>query len=275
MFQDALREIVDGVEGGVAGLIMDSRASPSRATRATARRSTSPPSASSSASSSASIKRAAEMLEAGHGARGRHRHREDDHAHPDAGRHVLPRVRDDARRQPRQGALHACAPPRPKLLAELPEAARGRGAPRPLHLRARTSSCLGTREPEVYGTRDARRHPRAPRGARARARRRGRRAADRTTRATLVDWIGAARADGFAGVLLNAGRLHAHVDRDPRRAQGRRAPVRRGAPLEPRRARAVPPPLAHRPACVGRVAGFGRAQLRARASRASSGTSRA
>ena len=85
MFQEALREIVDGTEGGIAGLLMDSEgiAVESYAKRRI-RRSTSRPIGVEFSVVLGSIKRAAEMLEAGTAQRGRDRHRQDDHAHPHA-----------------------------------------------------------------------------------------------------------------------------------------------------------------------------------------------
>jgi 3-dehydroquinate dehydratase-2 len=115
---------------------------------------------------------------------------------------------------------------------------------------------LGTREPEIYGhTTLAEIHARLE----ARALALGAHVEGRQTNheGTLVDWIGAARADGFAGLLLNpAAYTHTSIalydalravalpcvevhlsNPDAREAFRRRSRVA--------------------PACVGRVSGFG------------------
>ncbi len=124
---------------------------------------------------------------------------------------------------------------------------------------------LGTREPDVYGTRNARRNPRAP----------GRRAPDPSActssarqtnhEGAIVDWIGAAPTDGFAGLILQPRRVHAHVDRHPRRAE-------RGRPCRASRCTCRTPMRASRSgrrsriarACVGSRGRVRRRQLRAR-----------
>ena len=72
MFQDALREIVDKTEGGIAGLLMDS----SGIAVESYARDDAPFDITTIGIEFGvvlgSIKRAAEMLEAGHGERGRH-----------------------------------------------------------------------------------------------------------------------------------------------------------------------------------------------------------
>ena len=123
---------------------------------------------------------------------------------------------------------------------------------------------LGTREPESTARR---RSPRSTRGSGAR------RASSASTvdarqtnhEGTLVDWIGEARESGFAGILLNPGAYTHTSIAHLRRAQGgRRCPASRFTSRTPsargfrRRSRIAP-------ACVGRVAGFGARQLRARA----------
>ena len=115
---------------------------------------------------------------------------------------------------------------------------------------------LGTREPEVYGKATlAEIHARLV----ARGRELGAEVDARQTNheGTLVDWIGAGRADGFAGILLNPG-AYTHTSiaiHDALKAVSlpcvevhlsnpdAREPFRRRS----RVARA----------CVGRVAGFG------------------
>ena len=80
----------------------------------------------------------------------------------------------------------------------------GRAA-RPLHLRARTSSCSGTREPDVYGTR--RRSPRSTRASTARARELGVDvdAGRPTTRGRSSTGSARRATTASTGILLNPG----------------------------------------------------------------------
>ena len=82
----------------------------------------------------------------------------------------------------------------------------------------------------------------------------------------LVDWIQEARDKG-AGIILNAGGLHAHLDRPPRRAPGRRAAGHRGASLQYFPPRAVPPPFLRLAGGQGRHLRARRQGLRAGARR--------
>jgi 3-dehydroquinate dehydratase II len=115
---------------------------------------------------------------------------------------------------------------------------------------------LGTREPEVYGRATL---PEIHARLQERARSLGATVEGRQTNheGALVDWIGAARGDGFAGLLLNPGAythtsiaiydalraialpcIEVHLSNpDAREAFRRRSRVA--------------------PACVGRVSGFG------------------
>jgi 3-dehydroquinate dehydratase-2 len=115
---------------------------------------------------------------------------------------------------------------------------------------------LGTREPEVYG-RATLEEIHARLAGHATALRASLEARQTNHEGTIVDWIGAARAEGFAGLLLNPGAythtsiaiydalravalpcVEVHLSNpDAREAFRRRSRVA--------------------PACVGRVAGFG------------------
>jgi 3-dehydroquinate dehydratase-2 len=128
--------------------------------------------------------------------------------------------------------------------------------PRVLCISGPNLQLLGTREPEVYGKETlAQIHARLE--ERARALGVGVDARQTNHEGTIVDWIGAARADGFAGLLLNPGAythtsiaiydavravalpcVEVHLSNpDAREAFRRRSRVA--------------------PACIGRVAGFG------------------
>jgi 3-dehydroquinate dehydratase-2 len=128
--------------------------------------------------------------------------------------------------------------------------------PRVLCISGPNLQLLGTREPEVYGSATLEEiHARLAR----RAEKLGASVDARQTNheGTIVDWIGAARGEGFAGILLNPGAythtsiaiydalravalpcVEVHLSNpDAREAFRRRSRVA--------------------PACVGRVAGFG------------------
>jgi 3-dehydroquinate dehydratase-2 len=129
-------------------------------------------------------------------------------------------------------------------------------APRVLCISGPNLQLLGTREPEVYGsvTLDEI-HTRL--GKRARALALAVECRQTNHEGTIVDWVGAARADGFVGLLLNPGAythtsiaihdalrgvalpcVEVHLSNtDAREAFRRRSRVA--------------------PACVGRVSGFG------------------
>lgn len=128
--------------------------------------------------------------------------------------------------------------------------------PRVLCISGPNLQLLGTREPEVYGTATlAEIHERLAR----RAATLGVAVDARQTNheGTIVDWLGAARGDGFVGILLNPG-AYTHTSiaiHDALKAVAlpcvevhlsnpdAREPFRR-------RSRVAP-------ACIGRVAGFG------------------
>ena len=101
-------------------------------------------------------------------------------------------------RQPRQGPLHdadrgAEAPRRARMTTGACAAATRAARAILVHLGAEPPAPRARASPTIYGTETlAEIHARLERAG-ARARRRRRRAADATTRATLVDWIGEAR----------------------------------------------------------------------------------
>ncbi|HEX9294360.1 MAG TPA: type II 3-dehydroquinate dehydratase [Polyangiaceae bacterium] len=115
---------------------------------------------------------------------------------------------------------------------------------------------LGTREPSIYGTETlAEIHARLD----VYARERGATVECRQSNheGELCDWLGAARASGFAGLLINAG-AYTHTSLalyDALRAIGLPAVEVHLSNPEAREAYRHESKLA--PACIGKVAGFG------------------
>ena len=110
----------------------------------------------------------------------------------------------------------------------------------------------------MYGQADARRDSRPARGARARARRRDRRPGRPTTRGRSSTGSASARADGFDGLLLNAGAYtHTSIAIYDALQVPSRCPASRSTFRTPTRARRSGGARGSRAACVGRVAGFG------------------
>ena len=131
-------------------------------------------------------------------------------------------------------------------------------APRVLCISGPNLQLLGTREPEVYGraTLDEI-HARLA----TRAREHGLAVEARQTNheGTIVDWIGASRADGFAGLLLNPG-AYTHTSiaiHDALRAVALPCVEVHLSNVDGREAFRRRSRVA--PACVGRVSGFGAA----------------
>ena len=161
-------------------------------------------------------------------------------------------ARAASRRQPRQGPVpdadcRAEAPRRARMTRpERARKARLRAAlptrpPRAARPRAssaspaRTCSCSAPASPtSTGGTRSPEIHARLERRA-ARAGRRDRHAPDQP-RGDPRRLDRRRPGSTACGPAPQPRRLHAHVDRDPRRALGGGPPLRRGAPLEPRRA---------------------------------------
>jgi len=136
--------------------------------------------------------------------------------------------------------------------------AAAKGTPRVLCISGPNLQLLGKREPEIYGKKTL---ADIHRDLSRRAKERGVRITTRQSNheGKIVDWIGAAREEGFAGILLNPGAythtsiaiydaikavalptIEVHLSNpDAREAFRRRSRVA--------------------PACVGRVAGFGAA----------------
>ncbi len=117
---------------------------------------------------------------------------------------------------------------------------------------------LGTREPEVYGTRTL---DDVHRGVADAARERGVEAVCRQSNheGDLVGWIGRAKDDGFVGIVLNAG-AYTHTSIaifDAIKASG--VPTVEVHLSNPDAREAFRRRSRIAPACVGRVAGFGAA----------------
>ena len=93
---------------------------------------------------------------------------------------------------------------------------------------------LGERRPEVYG-RDTLPDIEADVAAAANARGATVLSFQSNHEGALIDFLHEHRRRA-SGVILNAGGLHAHLDRPPRRARSGRPARRRGAPLERARA---------------------------------------
>ena len=163
------------------------------------------------------------------------------HQRPDAAAATRPSLRRDA--------LYG------RPVYSLPPMAR-RVASAILVLHGPNLNLLGTREPAVYGrvtlaevNRAVQRHAES-RGARAVCR-------QSNHEGQLVDWIQAAAREGFRGIVINPGALHALLDRAARRGRRGARAGGRGAPLEHPRPRGVPAPFGDR-------GGRGRADLRLR-----------
>lgn len=135
-------------------------------------------------------------------------------------------------------------------------AARRRKPPRVLCISGPNLQLLGTRKPAVYGrTTLAEIHRRLE----ARAQALGVTVEARQTNheGTIVDWIGASKADGFAGILLNPG-AYTHTSIAIHDAiEAVSLPCVEVHLSNPESREAFRRHSFVAPACVGRVAGFG------------------
>ena len=258
MFKEALQDLVEGTEGGLAGLLMDS----SGIALESYAKDDSPFDINTIGIEFSvvigSIKRASEMLEAGRGQRDRGRDRPARHHHPDPRGHVFPRPGDEAGRQLRKRPLlDAYRRPEADGGARLKQEATPRAA--------RGSSCLSGPNLQLLGhagardlrQRDARGHPRAPRGpGRASSARRSRRFQS-NHEGELLDRIGAARGALRRDPPQRAARSRTRRSRSSTRSRRSACPASRSTSRTPRPARPTGTSRSSRRRASRKVSGFG------------------